>query len=155
MKKLHVNWREISRLCHTITESASRPSHIVALSRGGLAPGVMLSHHWDVPLIPIRWSTRDHAECDVITAVKILEIMSNNPDDHFLLVDDIGDTGKSLATLTDFLYNNMVPNVQERITTACLFCKPGCEFQFDVVAETLPEDDVWVVFPFEEPLEEK
>ena len=155
MKRLHVSWSEISRLCHTITENTHRPSHIVALSRGGLAPGVMLSHHWDVPLVPIRWSTRDHADCDLTTAVKILDIMSNNPNDRILIVDDIGDTGKSLATLTDFLYNNIVQNAKERITTACLFQKPGCAFDFDVAAETLPEDDVWVVFPFEEPLEEQ
>lgn len=155
MSKLHVSWNDISRLCYQIAKQVSKPTHVVALSRGGLTPGVMLSHHWDVPMIPLQWSTRDHAHQELGTASRILSLLSQDPLASILIVDDIGDTGESLATLTDFLYNHQVENVHQQTTTACLYLKAGCRFQPDVYGAAISDPNVWVVFPFEEPLATK
>lgn len=152
MKKLHINWKEMSRLAHSITEQTEKPTHVAALSRGGLALGVMLSHHWNVPLIPIQWSTRDHGNKCVDDAMRILQTLGEKDANHVLLVDDICDTGVSLSELTDFLYHHHLPGAHERITTACLFRKPESVFTPDLTGEVV-EQDTWVVFPWEAPLE--
>lgn len=152
MKHLNISWREMSRLAHSITEQIDPPTHVAALSRGGLTLGVMLSHHWNVPLIPIQWSTRDHASKNMEDAMRVLVTLGENDSNHVLLVDDICDTGRSLRELTEFLYDHHLPGARERITTACLFRKPESVFTPDLIGEVVGQD-TWVVFPFEAPLE--
>ena len=152
MKQLYINWKEISRLAHSITEQIDPPTHVAALSRGGLTLGVMLSHHWGVPLIPIQWSTRDHTNKSTEDAMRVLVTLGEDASNHVLLVDDIADTGRSLRELTDFLYDHHLAGARERITTACLFRKPDSVFTPDLIGEVV-DQDTWVVFPWEASLE--
>lgn len=88
--------KDIETLVTKIKKSKVEFSYIVALSRGGLIPGVVLSHKLELRLVPISWSTRDNPmdreyNCwipeDVNTGKKIL------------VVDDIIDSGEALRTM--------------------------------------------------------
>ena len=54
MKKLWYDWKEMRRdvntLCRDITLDKFDPQVIVGISRGGLLPGVMMSHWLQKPL---------------------------------------------------------------------------------------------------------
>lgn len=92
---------EVKDLLHGITRAAAlenfKPAAIVAPNRGGLALGVMLSHYYDAPLFPIQLSHRDADLVDVIDIQEGLrDAWRKGP---VLVVDDINDSGKTLATI--------------------------------------------------------
>lgn len=77
-----------------IKESDIKYDLIVAPSRGGLIPGVLLSHALAVPLIPILWSTRDNDWKEFPRALEVM--LDRGRPMKILLVEDIVDTGKSM-----------------------------------------------------------
>ncbi len=86
---------DIETLVRKIKKSKIEFSYIVALSRGGLIPGVVLSHKLDLRLVPISWSTRDHQDRE--TNCWIPEDV--NAGKKILVVDDIIDSGVALRTM--------------------------------------------------------
>lgn len=85
---------DIDSIVAKILKSKIKFDFIVALSRGGLIPGVVLSHKLGLRLEPIVWtsdpSTRESNEwipLDIQMGAKIL------------IVDDIVDSGRSIGDL--------------------------------------------------------
>ena len=64
--KLWYDWKEMRRdgnsLCREIVLDKFDPDVIVGLSRGGLTPGVMMSHWMKKPFKPIKTALRDYPE---------------------------------------------------------------------------------------------
>ena len=127
-----------------------KPDVIVGPSRGGLQMGVMLSHYFEVPFVPLQWQTYtvDPAGSggqDLDAIDSITEKHSSN----ILLVDDINDTGTTLLGITNAMDK---PDYFADIKTATLINKTTSSFE-DVdyyAVEITPDTDKWVVFPFEE-----
>ena len=59
--KLYIGWKEMHMLCILLATRISERNYkkIVGISRGGLIPGIILSHALDVPFEPLQWQTRD------------------------------------------------------------------------------------------------
>lgn len=108
---------DIDTLVKKIEKSKVQYDYIVALSRGGLIPGVVLSHKLKLRLVPISWSTRDFQERE--TNCWIPEDV--NKGCKILVVDDIIDSGESLETMFED-WNSSVQNKlnYENIDVACL-----------------------------------
>lgn len=87
--------KDIDNLATKIKKSKVRFSYIVALSRGGLIPGVVLSHKLDLKMWPVTWSTRDSQERETNTWIP----EDINDGHKILIVDDIVDSGESLVSL--------------------------------------------------------
>ena len=87
--------KDIETLVSKIKRSKVKFSYIVALSRGGLIPGVILSHKLGLKLVPISWSTRDSGEKE--SNCWVPEDINNGH--NILVVDDIVDSGEALTTL--------------------------------------------------------
>lgn len=87
--------KDIDTLVRKIKRSKVEFSYIVALSRGGLIPGVVLSHKLGLRLVPISWSTRDHENKEYNCWVP--EDINNGK--KVLVVDDIVDSGEALRTM--------------------------------------------------------
>ena len=49
-----MRWRDVNTLCRDITLDKFDPQVIVGLSRGGLTPGVMMSHWLQKPFKPVN-----------------------------------------------------------------------------------------------------
>ena len=66
MRKLWYSWQEmcldVNQLCRDITLDRFEPDVIVGLSRGGLTPGVMVSHWFEKPFKPVKSALRDFPE---------------------------------------------------------------------------------------------
>ena len=56
--------REVNSLCREISLDKFNPQVIVGISRGGLVPGVMMSHWFQLPFKPIIASLRDFPDCE-------------------------------------------------------------------------------------------
>lgn len=75
-----------------------KPDIICAPSRGGLVPGVFLSHHLDIPFHPIVWDKKTRMP-DYLIPKMIAD------DKRVLVVEDIIDSGETIgALLSDWDY---------------------------------------------------
>lgn len=120
------------------------PDAIVAIARGGLVPGVWLSHQLGLPLITMTWQLRDG---------KIRESLPYYYPgaSNILLVDDINDSGVTFTEILDDVVSKQgatVANVRKRIKTACLYERSTSKFRADFVSNKINSDD-WIVFPWE------
>ena len=63
MEKLFYSWdeqlKDTNEICALIEKDDFVPDVIVGISRGGLIPGVMISHKLNIPFKPVHASTRD------------------------------------------------------------------------------------------------
>jgi len=127
ISKRHVEWHTIDLavdlIAVQICEDEWRPRKICGVSRGGLIPGVMLSHHLNVPFEPITPDT----------------VLLDSKD--VLIVDDIYDSGATIKQL-----KRLNPSAR---TAVVLFS----DLHDDVYAVDYYGDDYsgeqWIVFPWE------
>ena len=72
---------------------------IVGISRGGLIPGVMMSHKLNVPFKPVHASTRDFPHWE--------NYLPRPTDKKILIVDDICDSGETFEKLSNYIKENI------------------------------------------------
>lgn len=149
-EKLYFSNDEVAALCDVIVHSvSSKPTHIASVSRGGLVPGVMLSHHWDIPLIPVNWSTKEFVCQQPNELLPLMKLISDNTSVNILLVDDICDTGYTLSEITQHVQGDLFADNAGTISTACVCVRSNTQDLVDISATVVP-DDAQVVFPWEE-----
>ena len=114
------------------------PTVIISIARGGLVPGVYLSHMLGIRNKPVVWQTRDG---------KINETI-NTDSKEILIVDDINDSGVTFDGVVDnILANNDIK--RGKIKTVCLWTRYSSKFKVDHTVNTVDNDD-WIVFPWEQ-----
>ena len=100
--KLWYDWKEMRRdvntLCREIVLDKFDPDVIVGLSRGGLTPGVMMSHWMKKPFKPIKTSLRDYPEWE--------DYLPRKTDERVLIVDDVCDSGKTFHKISNYINNS-------------------------------------------------
>mgnify|MGYP006276624299 CR=1 FL=1 len=181
MKKAYYTDRNIRAWVHSIMRDMAhdgwQPDYIVGLTRGGLVPATMLSHYLDVRMHTLDVSFRDgdggpESNCwmseDAFGYVPY-EGTLPPPEDHIashpvyrkniLIVDDINDTGRTLAWIKQDWQGSCLPNDPHwesiwnvNVRFAVLVNNAGSEFSdVDYVGLNIDkrEDDTWVVFPWE------
>ena len=128
------------------------PDMIISINRGGLVPGVYLSHTLNVPHYPIHYQTRDfdqskHEKSKWSFAFKPHAI---NHDKNILLVDDINDTGKTFTDIMEWWETNNLGEIPitKRVKTVTLVERASSDFLVDF-SPTLLDNKKWVVFPWE------
>lgn len=132
-------------LIRQINQDGFVPHVVFAPSRGGLLLGTMISHYWDIPLVPFQWQTRDHCTTDSETlrceSHKWIQQQAN-----ILIVDDIVDSGKTFREISEFFASS------DTVKYATLYQKIFTSgIAVDYVANSDMESDfAWVEFPYEE-----
>ena len=127
--KLWYNWREMRRdvntLCREIILDNFSPDVIVGLSRGGLTPGVMMSHWFQKPFKPVKAALRDFPDWE--------DYLPKKTDKRILIVDDICDSGETDIRFASLWWNNEV------------------EFEPHYYAQECAKDsgNIWIHFPWE------
>lgn len=116
-------------------------SYIVAPSRGGLLPGVILSHELKKEVIPIQWSTRDGTKKEHKEG--IVQDLKNGK--TILLVDDINDSGKSFIGLLEDWGANQVSG---KVITASILQRYSTKLPSDYYSKFI-DNNKWVYFPWE------
>lgn len=141
----------LSEITRQIALDKWTPQVIIGPSRGGLQMGVMLSHYYEVPFVPLQWQTYtvDPAGSGGKDLEAIEKITQKYVHDNILLVDDINDTGNTLLGITTAMDKK---DYFADVKVATLFNKTTSSYE-DVnyyAHELTPDYDPWVVFPFEE-----
>ena len=134
---IYVGWKEMYNICLLMALQIGERNYkkIVGVSRGGLVPGVILSHALDIPFEPLQWQTRDGDLKDTLS----IALKSTEDPNDILFVDDICDSGLTIGSI-----RNIFPESQ----WAVLYSKKG-NMGIDFEGERLYNNKQWIVFPWE------
>ena len=134
--KIFISWADIDEMIEDLYQKLKDENidKVVGISRGGLIPGVMLSHRLNAGFEPLEWQTRDGEFQDRIKAMNFNKNLKGT-----IFVDDICDTSTTIKQI-----KQLIPKSR----WAVLHQKADIELEF--VATTLYNDDRWVVYPWEE-----
>ena len=157
MKKVFKSWQEIDANCVqlavNILKSDWRPDYIVGLTRGGLTPAVLLSHLLEVPMHTLKVQLRD-LNADYEHNAWMPEDVTEGK--NILIVDDINDTGDTLAWIRDdweksVFQGDIAYHWHKRIRVAVLVnnmaSRESVDWHIDEINKA--EDDSWICFPWE------
>jgi uncharacterized protein len=157
MNKIYLDWQQIDRWCNRIAldilKTDWRPDYIVGLTRGGLLPGVILSHLLEVPMHTLKVQLRDGEEDTETNCWMPEDVMAGK---RILIVDDINDTGETLAWIRDDWEKSVFQcDIKfwwhSRIKVAVLINNLASEENVDWCADEINKaaDPSWIVFPWE------
>ena len=103
MEKLFYTWDEqfddTNKMCDQLEADEFIPDVVVGISRGGLIPGVMISHKLEIPFKPVHASTRDFPHWENYLPKPKDEKLFFNSDSDALIA-------KGLVTLIASIYSD-------------------------------------------------
>ena len=152
-KHLYVSHDEyhnlIEKLAIRIHQSGWQFDTILCLARGGMRPGDILSRIFDKPLAIMSTSSYRAQAGTQQGRLDIAHYITTPQGEiagKVLLVDDLADTGKTLAAVIEQLRTNYKPITELR--SAVIWTKGVSAFQADYSIESLPTNP-WIHQPFE------
>jgi len=152
MKKLWYSWEEMRRdvnvLCREIVLDKFDPEVIVGISRGGLVPGVMMSHWFKKPFKPVKAAIRDFPDWE--------DYLPRKTDQRVLIVDDICDSGETFNKIAGHIKAPGVnqpmdiPSVTD-VRFATLWWNSEGTYEPNYYAQHCAKDseNLWIQFPHE------
>jgi hypoxanthine phosphoribosyltransferase len=150
---LHVSWDEynilVERLALQVHESGWRFNQIICIARGGLRVGDVLSRIYELPLAIL--STHSYTADGGTTRGELIiaehmTMTAPRLGDRVLLVDDMVDSGQTLAAVRKELPLRF-PHMED-IRTAVVWYKAHSVFEPHYYVEHL-RDNPWIHQPFE------
>ena len=153
MTDLNITWSEyhhkIETLAVKIYQSSWQFDHIVCLAKGGLRVGDILCRLYDKPLAILFSASYGGKNNRQRGQIKFSEHLSTIQPlgDRILLVDDLVDSGVSLAESSNWLEAHYGENITD-IRTAVIWYKSTSVKAPDYYVEYL-SDNPWIYQPFE------
>lgn len=137
---------DVAALAEAIMADGWRPDHLVGIGRGGLVPGAYLSHRTGIPLLSLDLSAGVPAFAEALVAELARLTRAGS---RLLLVDDINDSGGTLAGLSAALASEGAESARVRV--AVLIDNRRSPARVDYRARTIDRaaDKRWFVFPWE------
>lgn len=145
------------KLGHQVFNDGFRPNYIVGIWRGGTPVGIAVQELLDYrgvrsDHISIRTSsyTGIEQQSDDIRVHGLHYIIENaNAEDSLLIIDDVFDSGRSVAAVIDAIKRLSRANTPATIKIATVYYKPS-KRKVDLVPDYyIHETDQWLVFPHE------
>lgn len=145
------------RLARAVLESGFRPTHLVGIWRGGAPIGIAVQEFFDVHGVAcdhIAIRTASYTSIDKQSkTVKVYAlgylIDTLNADDRLLIIDDVFDSGRSVAAVLAELKARCRANMPAEVRIATVWYKPKRN-QTDLAPDYfVHESDEWLVFPHE------
>ena len=142
---LSVSWTDFhtlsQKLSAAILDHEKHLDEIVAIGRGGLSVGLVLSDFLRLPISSI--TIQSYTDIKKQGELQITQTLGKEiRDKRILLVDDNADSGKTFLRAIAYL-NGFHP---KSITTATIFYKPWSTYKPDYFAKRTTR---WILFPHE------
>lgn len=174
--KLILDWHQIEKYCYSLSidilKSGFMPDYIVGITRGGLTPAVMLSHMLNVPMYALHVSLRDGGDSETncwmsedafgYVPDEKRDLIKSRWDSQFqkniLVVDDINDSGDTIAWIKKDWQSTCLPNEDSwkkvwgnnvRFATLVNNLTSNELIDYTSLEINKTEKDVWIVFPWE------
>lgn len=157
----------VLEIARQMFQSDFKPDYIVGLKRGGLIPGVMLSHYLDIPFESLSpdesnlWMAEDAFG---YVSLEDQETYKSRWDvklrKNILVIDDINDTGNTFKRLIEDWRSGCLPKEEHgwnsvwhnNVRFAVLIENQASDFDCDFVGLEInkAENPEWCVFPWED-----
>ena len=161
MKKIYYTNNTVVGQVHDIIRQMQhdnwRPDYVVGLTRGGLVPANMISQYMSIPMNTLKVSLRDNLN-GTESNLWMAEDAFNGK--NILIVDDINDSGATLNWIKQDWSSGCLPNDEKwntvwnnNVRFAVLVDNQNSGFHdidYSSVEINKAEEDVWIVFPWEE-----
>lgn len=136
------------------------PDRIIALTRGGLVPGTLLSHFLQVRLetYSVRLRDSQNIPCEDNDWLPRLAVGADGDRQNLLIVDDINDTGATIDWISDdwqrrYPDTNWSDIWNHNVRFAVLVDNIGSDCKRTIFYGGLEidkrQEDVWIDFPWE------
>ena len=139
-----IDW--IGQLSDQIKEDGFKPDSILAIARGGLIPGRIIADHLrlrNLFVMKVEFYTNEEKGAVLKEPITTQECPEFAKGEKVLVVDDISDSGESLAHAVKALKEK---NEDIEIKVAVLYRRKETGYIPDYCIET---EERWVIFPFE------
>ena len=138
--------RDVNTLCREISLDKFDPQVIVGISRGGLVPGVMMSHWFQLPFKSVQAALRDFPEWE--------DYLPRKTDKRVLIMDDVCDSGETFHKIRNFIKGprkNQPLELPTEIRFAVLWWNNECNFEPHYYVNEIAKDstNTWIHFPWE------
>jgi hypoxanthine phosphoribosyltransferase len=145
------------RLARAILDSGFRPTHIVGVWRGGAPVGIAVQEYLaqyglETDHIAIRTASYtgiDEQDRNVRVYGEGYLVDTLSAEDRLLIVDDVYDSGRSIAALLQVLRAKCRRNFPEDARIATVYYKPLRNTTDLTPDYYVHESDAWLVFPHE------
>ncbi|MDO8451625.1 MAG: phosphoribosyltransferase family protein [bacterium] len=142
---LPVSWEEYhslaQKLASSILSHPKRDQEIIAISRGGLTLGHMLSDLLRLPIATI--TIQSYTDIQTQGSIRVTgKLHTSIAGKRILLVDDVADSGRTLIRARTYL-KKFHP---KDISTVTMFYKPRSVVRPDYFAQKTTK---WILFPYE------
>jgi uncharacterized protein len=152
-KGLHVSWEEYNtlteRLALQIYDSGWKFNQVICIARGGMRVGDVMSRIYELPLAILSthsYMTDGGTTRGELVIAEHMTMTAPRLGDRVLLVDDMVDSGHTLAAVHDELPKRF-PHITD-LRTAVLWYKACSVFKPDYYVDYLAENP-WIHQPFE------
>ena len=166
MNKIYYTWSDVEHhtqeILRQICSDSWRPDYVVGLTRGGLVPANLISQYLGCRMETLKVSLRDDTECEsnLWMAEDAFGHEMERPK-RILIVDDINDTGATLNYIREDWPSGCFPdnprwtevwgsNVRVAVLVDNESSKSEIPVSYSAVDINKAEQDLWIVFPWEE-----
>ncbi|WOH38392.1 phosphoribosyltransferase family protein [Thalassotalea fonticola] len=145
------------RVAHKVYKDGFKPQFIIGIWRGGAPIGIAVQEYFDYKQIETdHIAVRTSSYYGINQQAKEIKvhglhylIENANAGDSLLIVDDVFDSGRSVAALIEKIQEQMRLNTPKDIRVACPWYKPQ-NSKVDIVPDYyVHSSDEWLVFPHE------
>ena len=137
---------DLEAIARQLDADSWKPDFLVGVGRGGLVPAAYLSHRTSITMLSV-----DHSSGDAAFADELLEKLAakSREGSKILIVDDINDSGSTIAYLRDVLASHGCR--EEHIRVAVLVNNLISRAQVEYAGTNMDRsaDKRWFVFPWE------
>ena len=133
----------IRELAQQIADDDYRADLILGIARGGLIPAGSLGYALSIKntyVMNVEYYTGVEQRLDVPVILPPVPALVDLDDSRVLIVDDVADTGHTLAKVHEFIGDNV-----EEVRSAVLYEKSRSEIKCDYVWK---RTDQWINFPW-------
>lgn len=137
---------DVRKVSASVAAGDWRPDYVIGIGRGGLVPAVYISHELNTPMLSIDHSSKVPGFAEELLH-KVAEKSAAGV--KLLFVDDINDSGGTIATIRTILADNGGEAVNLRFAT--VITNTSSQAKVDYWADEIDrqQDKRWFVFPWE------
>jgi hypoxanthine phosphoribosyltransferase len=136
----------IHYLVNRVKEDAWMPSFVIGIGRGGLVPAVFMSHASGIPMLSVDYSSN---EPDFSAELLVKLARRSAAGEKLLFVDDINDSGRSIAQMRKALMaaGAVADNIRFAVLIDNVISAQQVDYRFRTIDRSRNKD--WFVFPWE------
>ncbi len=136
----------IEALAAAMEAEGWRPALLVGIGRGGLAPGVYLSHRMDIQLVSI-----DHSAGIASFGAALVAVLAERTraGDQLLFVEDINDSGRTIGAIRAALavQGAIDENIRFAVLIDNIVSAQRVDYRHRIIDRSVTKD--WFIFPWE------